>query len=197
VNLVHQILLSWTPLQDWALYASRTNFITHNKEGITSIPGYLSIHLLGLSIGLLIFPPTPSHFRRMITAQFFDTSEPAQNNKYQAVASRSSIDEDRYGTSSDEDVAYAKTSWIDNASKVKEDDSVDSHKAQERGKSSPATRREDGKTAIELCSYGVLYLVLFAVVRIWPSEDDVSRRLVSITITWPEWQGFPTYYPAP
>ncbi|PVF95049.1 hypothetical protein CPB86DRAFT_788429 [Serendipita vermifera] len=171
VAILHQVLLSWTPLQDWALYASRTDFITHNKEGITSIPGYLSIHLLGLSIGLLIFPATPSHFRRMINTQSQGTPEPTQTSKSKQATSRTSIEEDRYGTSSDEDVAYPK---------LKDPNSIDPDIAKENGKSPSSARRDDGKTAIELCSYGVLYLILFAVLRIWPSEDDVSRRLANL-----------------
>jgi phosphatidylinositol glycan class W len=35
-----------------------------NKEGIVSLTGYLAIHLLGLSAGTIILPPTPSFFRR-------------------------------------------------------------------------------------------------------------------------------------
>lgn len=109
-----------------------------------SIPGYLAIHLLGLSIGLLILPPTPSHFRRSST------------KKLKADAA----------SSSDEDEAYAKDAWID-----------DSRASSDKRK---VMRRDDGKTAIELCSYGVLYAVLFIATRLITSEDDVSRRLVSL-----------------
>jgi phosphatidylinositol glycan class W len=109
-----------------------------------SIPGYLAIHLLGLSIGLLILPPTPSHFRRSST------------KKLKADAA----------SSSDEDEAYAKDAWID-------DSKVSSDKRK-------VMKRDDGKTAIELCSYGVLYAVLFIATRLITPEDDVSRRLVSL-----------------
>jgi glucosaminylphosphatidylinositol acyltransferase len=33
------------------------------------MPGYLAIHLLGLSSGILILPPTPSFFRRQQQAE--------------------------------------------------------------------------------------------------------------------------------
>lgn len=46
------------------LFAPRTNLLSANKEGIVSLSGYLSIHLLGLSTGTMILPPSPSYFRR-------------------------------------------------------------------------------------------------------------------------------------
>jgi hypothetical protein len=36
---VHQLLLSLTPLQEWALTAERTNLLSQNKEGLVSLPG--------------------------------------------------------------------------------------------------------------------------------------------------------------
>jgi glucosaminylphosphatidylinositol acyltransferase len=145
LSLVHQLFLSFTSLQDWALYTSRVDLLTHNKEGIVSIPGYLAIHLLGLSTGLLILPPTPSHFRRS------STKKVKSNN----------------ASSSDDDEAYAKDAWVDET------------KAPEK----KPLKRDDGKTAIELCSYGVLYAVLFIGSKLIASEDDVSRRLVSLTLS--------------
>lgn len=64
------------------LNAPRTSLISANKEGIVSLPGmsplstfltlgltavaqgYFAIHLLGLSAGTIVLPPTPSFFRR-------------------------------------------------------------------------------------------------------------------------------------
>jgi phosphatidylinositol glycan class W len=69
-------------MQSFLLHAPRTDIISANKEGIVSlsgenssplsnprlpdrhIPGYLAIHLLGLSAGTLILPPSPKFFRR-------------------------------------------------------------------------------------------------------------------------------------
>ncbi|THH03925.1 hypothetical protein EW145_g5899 [Phellinidium pouzarii] len=64
VALSHQIGLSLTPLQYYALNAPRTNLLSANKEGLISLAGYLAIHLLGLSTGTVILPPSPSDFRR-------------------------------------------------------------------------------------------------------------------------------------
>ncbi|PFH51145.1 hypothetical protein AMATHDRAFT_191841 [Amanita thiersii Skay4041] len=64
VGIVHQLLLSYAHLQEYILYAPRSTWFSANKEGIISLIGYLSIHLLGLSIGTLTLPPTPSWFRR-------------------------------------------------------------------------------------------------------------------------------------
>ncbi|KAI8993670.1 GWT1-domain-containing protein [Pilobolus umbonatus] len=42
-------------LEDWILNAPRTDMISANKEGISSFSGYLSIFLLGLECGTIIF----------------------------------------------------------------------------------------------------------------------------------------------
>ncbi|BGP22465.1 phosphatidylinositol glycan, class W [Rhodotorula toruloides] len=62
VGVVHQLAVSWPPLQHWALEAPRTTLISQNKEGIVSFPGYLSIYLLGLATGLYTLPPSPTFF---------------------------------------------------------------------------------------------------------------------------------------
>ncbi|KIL66037.1 hypothetical protein M378DRAFT_161257 [Amanita muscaria Koide BX008] len=69
VAIAQQVVLSYGGLQDYVLNAPRTSLVSANKEGIVSLPGYLAIHLLGLSIGTLILPPSPSWFRRMIKLQ--------------------------------------------------------------------------------------------------------------------------------
>lgn len=46
------------------LFAPRTDLLSANKEGIVSLFGYFAIHLLGLSTGTMILPPSPSSFRR-------------------------------------------------------------------------------------------------------------------------------------
>ncbi|KAH9944887.1 GWT1-domain-containing protein [Amylocystis lapponica] len=63
VALVHQTALS-CGLTTFVLNAPRTSLISANKEGLISLPGYLAVHLLGLSTGTLVLPPSPSYFRR-------------------------------------------------------------------------------------------------------------------------------------
>jgi glucosaminylphosphatidylinositol acyltransferase len=79
---VSQSLLSYAGLQTWVLEVPRTTLISHNKEGIASTlgkslyyriffvfisnQGYLSIHVMGLLTGTLVFPDSPSSFRRQL-----------------------------------------------------------------------------------------------------------------------------------
>ncbi|GAW08497.1 GWT1-domain-containing protein [Lentinula edodes] len=65
VAISQQLLLSKFGLSDYVLNAPRVDLISANKEGIVSLPGYFSIHLLGLTTGLLLLPPSPSYFRRI------------------------------------------------------------------------------------------------------------------------------------
>ncbi|KAG8925734.1 Glucosaminyl phosphatidylinositol (GlcN-PI) nositol acylation protein, partial [Tulasnella sp. 417] len=64
ITSAHEFLLHKTSLQRWVLSDERIGILGMNKEGITSFPGYLAIHILGFAIGTLILPPSPSHFRR-------------------------------------------------------------------------------------------------------------------------------------
>lgn len=93
--LVQQSLLAFAGLEDFLLNAPRSNIISANKEGLISLAGrsiqikmtsvahtaigYLSIHIIGLSLGTLILPPKPSFFRKQRTIlvdgrKFEDTS---------------------------------------------------------------------------------------------------------------------------
>ncbi|KAE9408960.1 hypothetical protein BT96DRAFT_962565 [Gymnopus androsaceus JB14] len=65
VAIVQQLLLSKFGLSEYVLDAPRVNLISANKEGIVSLLGYFAIHLLGLTTGLLLLPPSPSYFRRI------------------------------------------------------------------------------------------------------------------------------------
>jgi len=60
----HQVALSVAGWREFVLFAPRTNLLSANKEGVVSLFGYLAIHLLGLSTGTMILPPSPSYFRR-------------------------------------------------------------------------------------------------------------------------------------
>ncbi|KAF7972112.1 hypothetical protein HWV62_18820 [Athelia sp. TMB] len=73
VAVAHQLALSFGGLEGYVLDAPRIGIFSANKEGIVSLTGYLAIHLLGLSAGTLILPPTPSHFRRQQRAQLVRT----------------------------------------------------------------------------------------------------------------------------
>jgi len=43
-------------LESWILNAPRVNFLTANKEGITTLPGYIGLHLVGVWLGGLQVP---------------------------------------------------------------------------------------------------------------------------------------------
>jgi len=60
----HQVALSVAGWREFVLFAPRINLLSANKEGIVSLFGYLAVHLLGLSTGTMILPPSPSYFRR-------------------------------------------------------------------------------------------------------------------------------------
>ncbi|WWC64696.1 uncharacterized protein I303_107307 [Kwoniella dejecticola CBS 10117] len=51
MSLFHQLILSKFGLQTFLLSPSRPGLLGLNKEGIASLPGYISIYLLGLSTG--------------------------------------------------------------------------------------------------------------------------------------------------
>lgn len=55
---LHQIVLTTTPLQGWVLGDTprETSLLAANREGITSLPGYLAILLLAIDLGMYILP---------------------------------------------------------------------------------------------------------------------------------------------
>ncbi|KAJ7465187.1 GWT1-domain-containing protein [Mycena latifolia] len=83
VGLLQQIALSIFGLKHYVQTAPRLNLISANKEGIASLAGYLSIHLLGLSTGTLLLPPSPNFFRRLVNQRSTsaELSAPRQNDK--------------------------------------------------------------------------------------------------------------------
>ncbi|KIM36234.1 hypothetical protein M413DRAFT_427632 [Hebeloma cylindrosporum] len=64
VALGQQIALSKFHLREYVTSDDRSTLISANKEGIVSLSGYLAIQLLGLSIGTIVLPPTPSFYSR-------------------------------------------------------------------------------------------------------------------------------------
>lgn len=108
--------------------------------------GYLAVHLLGLSTGTLLLPPTPSYFRKR------------QQELARARSPRRS----------------AHTHDSDSES----DDSTGPQRLRQTH-ASTVERRENDKTAIELCSYAVLWWVLLGGSKLLGIGDGVSRRLVS------------------
>ncbi|KAG6380285.1 GWT1-domain-containing protein [Boletus reticuloceps] len=64
IAVLHQFALSFMGLEAFLLKAPRSNIIYANKEGLISLLGYLSLHIMGLSLGTIILPPSPSFFRK-------------------------------------------------------------------------------------------------------------------------------------
>ncbi|KAI6128862.1 GWT1-domain-containing protein [Pisolithus croceorrhizus] len=74
IGVVQQCLLSFAGLGDILLNAPRSNVVFANKEGLISLLGYFSIHIMGLSVGTIILPPRPSFFRKQIVLPDDDRS---------------------------------------------------------------------------------------------------------------------------
>ncbi|PCH36925.1 hypothetical protein WOLCODRAFT_127895 [Wolfiporia cocos MD-104 SS10] len=154
VALVQQFALYYGGMQEYVLTAPRLSLVSHNKEGIVSLTGYLAIHLLGLSTGTLLLPPTPSYFRRR------------QRNLTRPLPQSSRARSHDSDSESDDDGGSARGR---------------SHKASVE---SPI-KRENDKTAIELCSYTVLWWVFLAAAKLYGVGGDVSRRLANLQyIVW-------------
>ncbi|KIM82775.1 hypothetical protein PILCRDRAFT_820061 [Piloderma croceum F 1598] len=150
VAVIHQIALSFFELEQYVLISSRTNLISANKEGIVSLTGYLAIHLLGLSTGTILLPPTPSYFRRRQRAPL-----PQKN---------ANVDTDTDNDSDSDDV---------------------NHKVFPKSQGKTGPQRQNDKTAIELCSYAVVWWVLMGLSQALGIGKGVSRRMVNLPyILW-------------
>ncbi|KAF8558649.1 GWT1-domain-containing protein [Imleria badia] len=91
IAVLHQFALSFMGLEAFLLNTPRSNVIYANKEGLISLLGYLSLHIMGLSLGTIILPPSPSFFRKQqlilleggnsLHLTKLDPSAPRQNAK--------------------------------------------------------------------------------------------------------------------
>ncbi|CAE6496878.1 unnamed protein product [Rhizoctonia solani] len=176
LTLVHQVVLTNTSLQDWALGSNRSNLLDQNKEGVVSFIGYLSIHLLGMAIGTLILPPSPSHFRRAISdiTSKANSATPSRTPSRAPSPTRPQVDHDLHmgrkpptPDSSDDDEPRKKPTL------------TLSYPAQNQP-------RKRGKAAVELCSYAIVWWTLFYLASALSGSgvQGVSRRLVSIQFTF-------------
>jgi len=144
----HQIALSSGGLMDYVIHAPRTTLISANKEGILSLTGYLSIHLIGLSMGTILLPPSPSFFRRL--------QQELQNE---------------HGTASVTNEPYSGSE--------SDDDTPSRRRPRMR------FRRENDKTATELCSYAVVWWVVLGTASALGLGGGISRRMVNLPyVAW-------------
>ncbi|KAI0689335.1 GWT1-domain-containing protein [Cytidiella melzeri] len=144
----HQIALASGGLMDYVMHAPRHGVISANKEGLISMTGYFSIHLIGLSTGTIVLPPSPGFFRRL--------QHELQNNQGPA----SVVNEPNSESESDDDTPSRRRPRI-------------------------RFRRENDKTATELCSYAVVWWVVLGIALAVNVGGGVSRRVVNLPyVVW-------------
>ncbi|KZS96987.1 hypothetical protein SISNIDRAFT_477615 [Sistotremastrum niveocremeum HHB9708] len=153
ITCFHQLLLSYTSLQSWTLDSPRISLLSHNKEGVVSLPGYLSIQLLGLLTGTLVLPATPSTFRRALrsrnpTAIGLSPSPRAMATD-RAQAQLNSMR--RFGGGARRQFLIPKREL-----------------------------RKDDKIAIELSSYAAIWWTLYGIAYVYEVGGGVSRRLANL-----------------
>lgn len=170
-------------LTNYVLSAPRQGIISANKEGIVSLTGrffpytmftfldvsnktsdyatgYLAIHLLGLSTGTFLLPPSPSCFRRR---QQSYTKSLSQANSFST-------------SSSDVKAEMEKTDYLTHGP----DSPADSWSAvgQAVGDEVGETYRENDRTATELASYAFIWWTLLGACSLLGVGGGVSRRMV-------------------
>ncbi|KAI0342237.1 hypothetical protein BDW22DRAFT_1407441 [Trametopsis cervina] len=144
----HQIALAAGGLMAYVMHAPRVDIISANKEGLISLTGYLSIHFIGLSMGTILLPPSPSFFRRL--------QQELQNGRGAA----SVVNEPNSDSESDDDTPSRRRPRI-------------------------RFRRENDKTATELCSYAVVWWVTLGIALFTGVGGGISRRVVNLPyIAW-------------
>ncbi|KAM5533211.1 hypothetical protein V8D89_013167 [Ganoderma adspersum] len=162
VAISHQLALSTGKLAQFVEKAPRVDIVSANKEGLISMAGYLAIHLLGLSTGTLLLAPSPSYFRR----------QQQQIAQHAAGQRPTMLDSD-----TDDDVP----SPISPASPG----SPSPTPAPAPAPRVVEVRRENDKTATELCSYAVLWWVLLGALRLADVGGGVSRRMANLQyVVW-------------
>ncbi|KAH7106982.1 GWT1-domain-containing protein [Auriculariales sp. MPI-PUGE-AT-0066] len=152
ILVVHQGLLSFTSLQDFALNAPRNDLFSMNREGIISIPGYFAIHLLGLLTGTITIPPSPGHFRRAL-------KEVQRDLKI------------RHPSKSEEE--------SDSGDEAEEQDSFLRKQQRKQPITVLGGRRDNGKVMTELFSYSLLWWFATAIMVLVKGNEAVSRRLAN------------------
>lgn len=110
---------------------------------------------MGLAMGTVILPPSPSHFRRRLRELAYP---------YKRHTHDSSSDED---DDEGEDGSGANNA----SSRAREDRLAQALRTQ---------RRENDKTATELCSYAVLWWTVLGIASLIGIGGGVSRRMVCL-----------------
>ena len=54
ISLTQQLLYTYSDLFVWAVTAQRTDWVSSNKEGLVSLPGYIAIFMAGQGLGMSI-----------------------------------------------------------------------------------------------------------------------------------------------
>ncbi|KAH9934551.1 GWT1-domain-containing protein [Epithele typhae] len=173
VAVSHQLALSSGQLDEFILHAPRESMISANKEGLISLPGYLAIHLLGLSTGTLVLAPSPSYFRRR------QQQLRRRDGDGRPAPDDSETDSDGPSPTS---TSFPPRSPASSSSTLSP---TSPHASAPSPPSSSSLRRENDKTATELCSYAVLWWVLVGALWLAGTGRGVSRRMANLPyVVW-------------
>ena len=140
---------------------------------LRSTPGYLAIHLLGLSTGTLVLAPSPSYFCRR-------QQQLAHGNNARQRPSTSDTD-------SDEDVPQPTSASPSISSSLSPTATSPSSPLPPTAAppARPELRRELDRTATELCSYAALWWILLGTLTLLHTGGGVSRRMANLPyVVW-------------